>query len=219
MNNFNSLMIKLLKIQKPELYISELARGTKPGKAARKAMPTCAPEVLEVFGSAKLAVTVYEINEAYNTPVKSCMTGKPVGDYYSKNGIGVIWTNNFRILVRLKDMQPVVRAYGFHGHLVDKFIRELGGKQFIDIDELCAQYPLIGRSYEFSPYLDWHSCNYSSKEEYEEYMRCYEYEEIEEEPPVQVEPAQPTFTTLGEMLRHYHPEIVDNSVADTWGTI
>ena len=161
MNNFVSLMINLLNIQKPELYISELARGTKPGKAARKAMPTCAPEVLEVFGSAKLAVTVYEINEAYGTSVKSCMQGYPVGEYYNLNKIGVIWTNNFRILVRLSDLSPVSNAYGFHGEKAEHYLRSVGLRRVFS-DELCETYPLTGPEVAFNPYLDWHGDYYNS---------------------------------------------------------
>lgn len=161
MNNFVSLMIKLMQIQKPELYISELARGTKPGKAARKAMATCTPEVLEIFGSATLAVTVDEINEAYSTSVKSCMQGYPVGEYYSLNKIGVIWTNNFRILVRLSDLSPVSNAYGFHSSKAEQYLGAAGLRRVFS-EQLCEDYPLAGPEVVFNPYLDWHADYYNN---------------------------------------------------------
>lgn len=184
MSNFVSLMINLLNIQKPELYTTELARGTKPGKAARKALPACSPEALEIFGSAKLAVTVEEINEAYSTAVKSCMQNKPVGNYFSSVGIAVIWTGNFRILVQLEDMRPVAGGYGFHGAKAEALM-EAAGYHRIVAAHLCLKYPLSGVEVVFNPYLDWHgeyynttSCYYSDIEDY--YTDMEDYPDTEE---------------------------------------
>ena len=162
-NKFNCLIAEILQLQNKDLYAAEICRGTKPGKAARKAIPNCAPEVLEVFGSAKLAVTVDEINEAYSTPVKSCMQSKPVGNYFSSVGIAVIWTGNFRILVQLADMRPVAGGYGFHGAKAEHILSK-AGYQAISCDEACRKYPIAGPVMPFNPYLDWYGEYYNSSD-------------------------------------------------------
>ena len=217
MSNFVSLMINLLNVQQPELYTTELARGTKPGKAARKAIPNCAPEVLEVFGSAKLAVTVDEINEAYSTPVKSCMQSKPVGNYFSSVGIAVIWTSNFRILVQLADMRPVARGYGFHGAKAEHILSK-AGYQAISCYEACRKYPIAGPLMPFNPYLDWHGEYYNSSDytllsydEDDNYYASYDTYENEAKPAG-------SYETLSAMSRSVIAE-AQHKYAELLGTL
>lgn len=159
--NFDNLIVNLLKIKDPEIYFSALAKGVKPSKAARKAGATCSVDVLEIFGSARLAKTKEEINQAYKTEVKSCMQNKPVGDYFSSYNIGVIWTGNFRILVCLETGKLPSKAYGFHGKKVEGILAE-AGLEVMQYTEASTRWPLRGPSLEFSPFLDWHYSYYNS---------------------------------------------------------
>jgi len=148
---FNTILLNILGVQDKDKYAAELARGTKPTKAAIKCGAQCSTNTLNVMASAKLAVTQEEIDLAYSTSVKSCMQGEPVGSYYNRQLIGVIWTNNFRVLLCLRTFQLLGEGYGYHNVQAQQILMERG---------VGAMPALQARSM-FErvcfPYLDWWS--------------------------------------------------------------
>lgn len=153
---FNSILLNILDVQDKDKYAAELARGTKPTKAAIKCGAQCSTNTLNVMGSAKLAITQEEIDIAYNTSVKSCMQGESVGSYYNSQLIGVIWTNNFRVLLCLRTFQLLGEGYGYHNVQAQQILMERG----------VGAMPIIQARSMFEkvcfPFLDWWSWSYPS---------------------------------------------------------
>ena len=148
---FNSLLLNILGVQDKDKYVAELARGTKPTKAAIKCGAQCSTNTLNVMGSARLAITQEEIDLAYSTSVKSCMQGESVGSYYNSQLIGVIWTNNFRVLLCLRTFQLLGEGYGYHNVQAQQILMERG----------VGAMPIIQARSMFEkvcfPFLDWWS--------------------------------------------------------------
>lgn len=154
---FFNLMCTILQIQEKDKYKAELARGTKPYKAAIKSGAQCPRKVLEVMAGAKLAMGASEINEAYRTQVKSCMQGESVGRYYDEHLIGCIWSKSFRILVGLETFELVGNGYGFHSHSARTILGEFGVNQ-MNLVQCRAKYKTKDNwSGEEIPFLDWFS--------------------------------------------------------------
>lgn len=75
-----------------------LAKGQKPVKLACKLGADYYKASL--LASLSLAVTAAEINTVYaDETIRSCMTGKNVGDYYTQLGVACLHGANFRALV------------------------------------------------------------------------------------------------------------------------
>lgn len=113
MLNLNLVICSILNINL-EAFEKQLQRGTRPVKAAIK-LGAC-PRKAQIVATLKLATTVEEINTVYaNTKVLSCMTGKPVGEFYSRYNVGVIYSDMFRTLVNLDTKTIGTHSYGVHG--------------------------------------------------------------------------------------------------------
>ena len=75
-----------------------LAKGQKPVKLACKMGADY--HKASLLASLNLAVTAAEINTVYaDETIRSCMTGKNVGDYYTQMGVSCLHGANFRALV------------------------------------------------------------------------------------------------------------------------
>lgn len=75
-----------------------LAKGQKPTKLACKLGADY--HKASLLASLNLAVTAAEINAVYaDETIRSCMTGKNVGDYYTQMGVACLQGANFRALV------------------------------------------------------------------------------------------------------------------------
>lgn len=75
-----------------------LAKGQKPAKLACKLGADY--HKASLLASLNLAVTAAEINTVYaDETIRSCMTGKKVGDYYAQMGVSCLHGANFRALV------------------------------------------------------------------------------------------------------------------------
>lgn len=111
----------------PQQFLSGLGQGRKPVKLA------CALgasyEVAEFLAPLKLAKVASEIDEAYASPVKSCMQGKPVGQYYAQLGVQCLHSQNFRALImphpHRSGLWVTPRAYGVHGDTVLRHLSPL----------------------------------------------------------------------------------------------
>lgn len=89
-----------------------LAKGQKPTKLACKLGSDY--HQASLLASLSLAVTAAEINSVYaDETIRSCMTGKNVGDYYAQMGIACLHGANFRALVVEKEgVLYTPRCYG-----------------------------------------------------------------------------------------------------------
>lgn len=75
-----------------------LAKGQKPVKLACKLGADY--HKASLLASLNLAVTAAEINTVYaDETIRSCMTGKKVGEYYAQMGVACLHGANFRALV------------------------------------------------------------------------------------------------------------------------
>ena len=89
-----------------------LAKGQKPVKLACKMGADY--HKASLLASLNLAVTAAEINTVYaDETIRSCMTGKNVGDYYTQMGVSCLHGANFRALVVEKEgVFYTPRCYG-----------------------------------------------------------------------------------------------------------
>lgn len=99
-------------------FKSGLAKGQKPVKLACKLGADYRKASL--LASLNLAVTAAEINAVYaDETIRSCMTGKNVGNYYAQMGVSCLHGANFRALVVEKEgMLYTPRGYGVHSNAV-----------------------------------------------------------------------------------------------------
>lgn len=101
-----------------------LAKGQKPVKLACKLGADYHKSAL--LASLSLAVTAAEINAVYaDESIRSCMTGKKVGDYYAQMGVSCLHGANFRALVVEKD--GVLYTPRCYGVAMDAVANLLGG--------------------------------------------------------------------------------------------
>lgn len=93
-------------------FKSGLAKGQKPVKLACKLGADY--HKASLLASLSLAVTAAEINAVYaDETIRSCMTGKNVGDYYAQMGVSCLHGANFRALVVEKEgVFYTPRCYG-----------------------------------------------------------------------------------------------------------
>ncbi len=89
-----------------------LAKGQKPTKLACKLGADY--HKASLLASLNLAVTAAEINTVYaDETIRSCMTGKKVGEYYAQMGVACLHGANFRALVVEKEgVFYTPRSYG-----------------------------------------------------------------------------------------------------------
>jgi hypothetical protein len=89
-----------------------LAKGQKPVKLACKLGADY--HKASLLASLNLAVTATEINAVYaDETIRSCMTGKKVGEYYAQMGVSCLHGANFRALVVEKEgVFYTPRCYG-----------------------------------------------------------------------------------------------------------
>lgn len=89
-----------------------LAKGQKPVKLACKLGADY--HKASLLASLNLAVTAAEINTVYaDETIRSCMTGKKVGEYYAQMGVSCLHGANFRALVVEKEgVLYTPRCYG-----------------------------------------------------------------------------------------------------------
>jgi len=82
----------------------------------------------ELLAPLKLATTASQIDEAYASPVKSCMQGKPVGRYYAQLGVTCLHSPNFRALIMphptTTGLWVTPKAYGVHADRVTKLLAQ-----------------------------------------------------------------------------------------------
>lgn len=95
--DIQTLVASILGIDATSFKIG-LAKGQKPVKLACKLGADY--HKASLLASLKLAVTSAEINTVYaDETIRSCMTGKKVGDYYTQMGVACLHGANFRALV------------------------------------------------------------------------------------------------------------------------
>ena len=100
-----------------------LEKGTKPTKVLTRL--GVEPNLVSSVGGLKLATTADEINEVYaNKAIKSCMTKEPVGKFYEANGIAVLHTKAFRVLVGINGQGIAPRGYGYQNTSVYPLIKD-----------------------------------------------------------------------------------------------
>lgn len=83
-------------------------------------------EAAEMLAPLRLAVTAGQIDEAYASPVKSCMQNRPVGQYYARLGVQCLHSASFRALIMPHPTTPGIwvtpRAYGVHADRVTRVL-------------------------------------------------------------------------------------------------
>lgn len=108
----------------PHQFHTQLTKGRKPVKLACSLGASY--EAAEILAPLKLAITPGQIDEAYASPVKSCMQGKPVGRYYAQLGVTCLYSANFRALIMPHPTTPGIwvtpRAYGVHADRITKLL-------------------------------------------------------------------------------------------------
>lgn len=86
-------------------------------------------DAAEILAPLKLATTASQIDEAYASPVKSCMQNRPVGDYYAQLGVQCLHSSNFRALVMPHPTTPGIwvtpRTYGVHALRVTRLLSSI----------------------------------------------------------------------------------------------
>lgn len=109
--DIQTLVASILGIDSTAFKIG-LAKGQKPVKLACKLGADY--HKASLLASLNLAVTATEINAVYaDETIRSCMTGKTVGDYYAQMGVSCLHGANFRALVVEKDgVLYTPRCYG-----------------------------------------------------------------------------------------------------------
>ena len=119
----NIVISSLLNIDEIK-FQAGLDKGQKPSKLAIKlgANQTHA----QYFAGLKLAISAEEINEAYASHIRSCMTDEPVGEFYAMNGIGVIWGPQFRILVNTSNGVLGSSSYGMDRDYIHPILSDSG---------------------------------------------------------------------------------------------
>ena len=102
-------------------YTNLLKRGMKPSKALIRL--GASHREASLLGGLKIAISKEEIDSVYHdATIRSCMTGDSPGAFYEYNGIGVLYSSDFRVLVgNEKGINP--RAYGTKGDAVYQLIR------------------------------------------------------------------------------------------------
>lgn len=101
-----------------------LAKGQKPTKLACKLGADY--HKASLLASLSLAVTATEINAVYaDETIRSCMTGKNVGDYYAQMGVSCLHGANFRALV--VEEEGVFYTPRCYGVAMDAVANLLGG--------------------------------------------------------------------------------------------
>lgn len=100
-----------------------LAKGTKATKVlARMGVE---PNLVASVGGLKLATTAEEINAVYsNKDIRSCMTCEEVGLFYEANGIAVLYTKAFRVLVGIEGKGIAPRGYGYQNTSIYPLIKD-----------------------------------------------------------------------------------------------
>lgn len=109
--DIHTLVASILEID-ANTFKKGLAKGQKPTKLACKLGADY--HKASLLASLSLAVTATEINIVYaDETIRSCMTGKNVGDYYTKMGVACLHGANFRALVVEKEgVFYTPRCYG-----------------------------------------------------------------------------------------------------------
>lgn len=117
----NCLVAELCKVD-PFLYQANLERGMKPTKAIARLKGDV--QVAELVANLKVTYDPEVINAVYANKqlANSCMTGKAPGEFYVRNGVGLIYDNNSRTLVgETAGLSPV--SYGQYGPRVQQLLR------------------------------------------------------------------------------------------------
>jgi len=114
---------QILAIPAPQFH-QGINQGRKPVKLACSLGASY--EAAELLAPLTIAVTADQIDEAYASPVKSCMQNKPVGRYYAQLGVTCLYSANFRALIMPHPTTPGLwvtpRAYGVHGDRITKLL-------------------------------------------------------------------------------------------------
>ncbi len=86
-------------------------------------------DAAEFLAPLKLATTADQIDEAYASPVKSCMQNRPVGRFYAQMGVQCLYSSNFRALIMPHPTTPGVwvtpRAYGVHADRATRLLADI----------------------------------------------------------------------------------------------
>lgn len=124
MLNLVTIMAKATNVSVVELE-ALILRGVKPTKALYRLGVD--QQIAGMIGTLKIASTEEEINTVYaNEQVKSCMTCKPVGGFYSAIGMSVLYNDRFRVLVDLKTGWRSGRGYGVLCYKLDDLLFNSG---------------------------------------------------------------------------------------------
>lgn len=110
--DLKAIVADILRIDLQDWLVLTEKRGMRPVKAAiRLGADANKAQLIADLG---LAVTAEDIDTVYaNESLRSCMVGQKVGDFYSINNIGVIFSKNFRVLVGLETKVLCDSSYGY----------------------------------------------------------------------------------------------------------
>lgn len=143
MFNVNKVICELLEINQVS-FEALLSKGMRPVKAAVRLGANRIKA--EVLSGLKVEWSIEGINKVYaDENILSCMTDQKVGDFYYANNIGVMYGNNFRMLVN-KQGSIAKRAYGYKG----QFIRDL----LLNSENIYAADSLFPCNVEYQAYVD-----------------------------------------------------------------
>ncbi len=158
--NLNSIIAKILKINVRDFETLVNVRGMRPVKAAIRL--GAEPEKAQIFAGLKLATTASEIDAVYaNENVRSCQTGNAPGQFYSDNGIGVIYSNNYRCLVNPKTNSLAIRhgwsGYGYHRDVISPVLLQyISGKKFWNKTTTCEMVEYGTGRFHYKPSVNAH---------------------------------------------------------------
>lgn len=158
--NLNSIIAQILNINEQEFTALVEGRGMRPVKAAIRL--GAEPDKAQIFAGLKIATTVSEIDAVYaNENVRSCMTGNAPGQFYHDNGIGVIYSNNYRCLVNIKTSSLAIRhgwsGYGYHRDVISPILLQfLSGKKFWNKATTCEMVEYGTGRFHYKPSVNAH---------------------------------------------------------------
>lgn len=117
----NVMICAVLNIDQCQYTFLVTERGMKPSKALIRLGVN--HREASLLGGLKLATSKEEIDSVYkDESIRSCMTGDAPGAFYEYNGIGVLYSSDFRCLVGgSRGINP--RAYGTKGDAIYQLIR------------------------------------------------------------------------------------------------
>ncbi len=145
--NLNLIICKIINVDYKDFSYLVNERGVRPVKAAIRL--GASPEIAQIFAGLKLATTAEEITAVYkNDAVKSCMTGKDVGPFYVANGIGCIYSNNYRCLINLTTKSLCDKGYGYHRDIITSEMRK-----YFTSDNFISNNEIIKEEYESAEIL------------------------------------------------------------------